>query len=500
MRRHSADAPVSLAASAARGGAITLASQGLKLLLNLGSVVVLARLIEPRYYGLMAMAMAILGVVTILRDFGLSTAALQSRTLTQGQRSNLFWINSGIGLALAGAGFLSSGLIAGFYGEPALSGVVQAVSLTFLLGGISVQFRVTINRELRFGALSFIDLAAFGAGIGVAVVMATMGYKLGALVSQQVVMAAVDLVLSVLFARWLPGLPSRRAPMRELLGFGSSLAVTQVISYFTRNLDSVGIGKVWGAHALGPYDRAYQLMILPLNQINTPMTRVAVPVLARVADDDERYTAYLRRAQLVALYVTATSLGLLAALGPQLVGLLLGPSWSDAGPLVSVLAIGGVFRALVQICYWIYTSRGLAREQLRYFSVAQPLVTVVMLLGLPWGPMGVAIGHSVAFACYWVVSILWATRAAGLAASALFADAARAGGLFAAPGCLLAFVVGRLSLGDGVIGQIVVALAAACCWFALVAIVSRSVRADFSALRQFVMLAARPRRVSVGQH
>ncbi|BAJ73907.1 membrane protein [Microbacterium testaceum StLB037] len=468
---------------------MTLGFQAVRLIIMFGSLVVLARLIDPASFGLMAMVTSIIGVAEIFRDFGLSMAALQARDLTRGQQSNLWWINFGIGLLLTSIVFALAVPISSFYGEPDLVLVVQVMSVTFLLGGASTQFRVHINRGLRFVALSITDVVPYLLSTVLAIVLAASGAGLWALVAQQVGTAAFGLVLAVALARWFPGLPRRGEDMSTLLRFGVSLAATQVLGYATRNLDSISIGRVWGAVELGAYDRAYQLMVLPINQINTPLSRVAVPVLSRLKGEADRLIAYVRQAQLVALYVTGAIFSLLAALGPQIVLFVLGPDWGDAGTLVSLLAIGGVFRSLVQICFWIYMSQGYATQQLRYFLVSQPLLIGTMLTGLPWGADGVALMYSVAYVLYWAASLMWVGRVASLNVAPMFVDVARALLIFAAPGAVAAYVVVHLA------GQLpspialLLALLAAMAWYALSWLLVPRVRKDLNTLRAFGMKA-----------
>lgn len=479
---------MTLSASAARGSAVTLFFQAIKLVVMLASIVVLARLISPDQYGLMAMAMAMIGIAEIFRDFGLSTAALQAKDLTSQQQSNLWWINLAIGATLTLVVFLLAHPIAGFYGQPDLIPVIQVVSVIYLLGSASTQFRVHINRQLRFVALSTADVVPYALGFFAALWMALLGAGVWALVAQQIVAALSGLILSVIFAHWWPGLP-RRASMSNLVKFGLSLAATQTISYATRNVDSIALGRVWGASVVGTYDRAYQLMVMPLNQINAPLSKVAIPVLARLQDEKERLVAYIRQAQLVAIYVTAAGFALLAALGPQVVEVLLGPAWGPSGLIVSALAVGGVFRSLVQICYWIYMSQGLATAQLKYFAVAQPLLIAVTLAGLPWGALGVAVAHSLGFGLYWVASLLWVGRVAKIQVGPLFHDAARGVLLFGAPAGALAWLAVALTPALPPVLEILIGVGIALIWFAVARTVFPRIREDIGALIRFAKLA-----------
>ncbi|MEV7648971.1 lipopolysaccharide biosynthesis protein [Arthrobacter sp. NPDC089319] len=434
----------SLTASAARGGAVTIVAQVARTIVLLVQVVVLARVIDPGTYGLLAMVVAFTGVAVILRDFGLSTAALRSAVLTHQQRTNLFWLNTGSGFVLGATIFTLAWPISAFYQEPELVTLVQWIAPTYLLSGITAQFRVSISQALRFRALAICDVVPPLAALVLAIPVATSGHALAALIVLQVTAPAADLLLAYFLARWRPGLPRRAEGMRGLMSFGLGFAATQLLSYVSRNIDSILIGRVWGANALGFYDRAYQLSVQPVNQINTPMTKVALPVLARVVDDRERFNGGLRSAQLVALYATATVLCIAAGLSAPLIDVFLGAAWAASAPIFAVLAIGSVFRAIQQIAIWLQVAKGTAGSLLVGNLIGQPVIIVAVLCGLPWGPIGVAIGSAIGYAVFWVFSVLWAGRNTGVDTKPLLSRAFRVVLLVGAPAGLSAFVVSTL--------------------------------------------------------
>lgn len=473
---------------AARGGAITLGTQVARVVLMLSGTIVLGRLIAPSEFGLLAMVVAVSGVAEIFRDFGLSMAALRRTDLTQQQRSNLFWINATAGLLLALGVWALAWPLAAFYQQPRLLAVVPWIAPIYLLNGLTTQFRVAITQSLRFGALAIIDIAAPLVALCVAIGIALTGVGLTALVAQQTLAPAISLVLAVALARWWPSLPRRADGMRELLTFGASFAATQILSYATRNLDSIAIARVWGATPLGYYDRAFQLSVAPLNQINAPMSRVAVPVLARVVDDKPRYLGALREAQLVATYVTSTALLVTGGLGVPLVTLLLGPNWAFTGQILGILAVGSVFRSIQQIAYWMFMTQGLAGAQLKLYLVGQPIIIVCLLGGLAWGPIGVAVGSTIGWALFWLLALLWVGRASQLDVRGLMIDPLRVVGLVGAPAGVAALCV-ALFVPLSPIWLVLIGLAAATCWIGTVTLSSTRVRGDLRTLARFGRLA-----------
>lgn len=415
-----------LANQAARGVFVTMSGQALRIGIQVLSVAVLARLLSPVDYGLLAMVAAVIGVADIFRDFGLSTAAIQARTLSKNQRNNLFWINSSIGLLLSVLVWISAPLIAGLYHQPSLVPITQSLAWTFLVNGIATQYRADLDRNMRFTLLAAADVAAPIVALGVAAVLAAGGAGYWALVAQQLVQSGVMLVIVVAGARWLPGVPSRVTSMDGMLRFGWNIVATQLIGYISNNADSVIIGLRFGAGPLGHYNRAFQLLMNPLNQVRSPVTRIAIPVLARLQDDEKRYSAFLLRGQSALGHSLGFALGAGAGASVPLTAVFLGAgAWSGLAPILSLLAISGVFQVLAFVGYWVYVTRGLTRNLVHYSVVSSVIKVILIVVGSQWGVIGVAAGYAIAPALTWPLSFWWLSRCTPLPVRRLYGGALR---------------------------------------------------------------------------
>src|SRR5690554_2285850 len=364
---------------------------------------------------------------------GLSASAVRAPKLPVAERTNLFWASVGLGVAIALVVLAATPAVVALYGDDRLSRVVPALAVVFVLSGLNTMYRVQLGRDLRFGALAGADIVAQLLGAVTGIVLAWNGAGYWALVVQQVVAALVALSVNVANSRWLPGLPVRGVSIREHLRFGVTVLGTQALSYVTKHVDAVALGATAGATVLGWYNRAAQLVLVPLNQVNTPLTRVALPVLARAHAEHDRFVRAARRAQLVACYVTAPLLAAVAGLARPLVEILLGPGWDPVVPLLSLLAIGGAFRSVAQLSYWLFLSSGNPGAQLRLDLWCQPLMVAVILGGLPWGATGVAVGLGVAWFGYWLAGIVAVGRTMGVPARPLLGRAGLALGAVGPP-------------------------------------------------------------------
>ncbi|MGY2743211.1 lipopolysaccharide biosynthesis protein [Arthrobacter sp. UYCu723] len=416
----------SLANQAARGVLVTMSGQALRIAVQVLSVAILARLLSPADYGLLAMVAAVIGVADIFRDFGLSTAAIQARTLSKSQRNNLFWINTSIGLLLSILVWISAPLIATLYQQPSLVPIAQSLAWTFLLNGIATQYRADLNRSLRFTLLATADVAGPVVALGVAAGLAAGGAGYWALVAQQLVQFAVMLVIVVAGARWLPGRPSRATSMDGMLRFGWNIVATQLIGYVSSNADSVIIGLRYGADPLGQYNRAFQLLMNPLNQVRAPVTRIAIPILASLQDDEKRYSAFLLRGQSALGHSLGFVLGAGAGACVPLTAVFLGAGeWSGVAPILSLLAISGIFQMLAFVGYWVYVTRGLTRNLVQYSVVSSVVKVLLVLLGSQWGVIGVAAGYALAPALTWPLSFWWLSRCTPVPVRSLYGGALR---------------------------------------------------------------------------
>ncbi|WP_431278374.1 lipopolysaccharide biosynthesis protein [Leifsonia poae] len=414
-----------LGSQAARGAAVTLAAQGGKVLVQVVSVVVLARLLSPHDYGLIAMVLAIIGVGELFRDFGLSSAAIQATTVTRGQRDNLFWVNAGIGAVLCVLVFLGAGLIAAAFGQPDLVPIAHALSLTFLINGLGTQYRADLVRRLRFSSVATADITAPAVALLIAIGGALLGWGYWALVAQQLSQALVLLIVLIIAAGWIPRLPRRGESISGFVRFGWNMLASQLVAYIANNVDNVLVGVRFGTVSLGLYSRAFQLLMTPLNQVRIPLTTVALPIFSRLKDERDRFADWLCRGQLALGYTIVAGLALVAGAAEPLTAILLGSQWMEAAPILRLFAIAGIFQILAFVGYWVYVSRALTGDLLRYSLVSAAIKIVCIAIGSFGGVLGVAIAYAVAPAISWPISLWWLSRRTSIPTARLYAGAAR---------------------------------------------------------------------------
>ena len=377
------------------------ASQALHILLQFTITTILARLLAPRDFGLLAMIVVVTGFLNLFRDFGLAPAIVQRKKLTDDHLSSGFWINVLTGVLLALVLIATIPVVARFYREPRLIPVATVLASTFVISAFGVIQTALLTREFRFKALGLIEILAVSTGGALSIFLAICGVGVWSLVWQQIVMSTVTVLLLWRCSSWRPRLVFTWGPARELLGFGLHLTAYNFINYFSRNLDSLLIGKFLGASPLGVYNLAYRLSLFPMTNLSNVIGRVMFPGLSAIQHDKARVRyAYLKATRYLAT-VTFPLLAGLFVIAPQFVLAVFGPQWKEAIPLVRILAVVGLMQSISCTVGWIYTSQGRTDTMLNWGLAATPLTLVAFLVGLHWNVKGIA-------AAYLVVNVLLA--------------------------------------------------------------------------------------------
>lgn len=393
---------VSLTDAGRSGGRITLLTQAVRLIASIVSLMVLSRLVAPESFGIIAMAMAFVGIGDIIRDMGLAGASIQAKRITQAQRSNLFWLNTAVGGAFA---ILCVGIaptLASYFSQPSVAEVTVVLAWVFLLNGIQTQAQADLTRSFRFRALSFSQLGAFLAGVVVAIICASLGMELWALVAQYVVQASVLCVTRLLLSGWIPSLPKRGAGMRSLIRFGYYTTLVQLIAYAGNNFHSWFLGRLVGADMLGQYARGYQIFMMPTLQLLNPLTAVAHSTMSRMQDDMASVSRSIRNLSLVLGYPIALCCAVLVGAPDDVVRVLLGPGWDTVPEIVSALAIGGIVLGVNRAVTWTFSAMGLTREYFHTMLVTRLILIALMVGGyFSFGIIGLALGHSVGLILSW---------------------------------------------------------------------------------------------------
>lgn len=399
-----------LRARAIRGGAITLSSQGVRFALSISSTVVLARLLRPEDFGLIAMAAALTGFVAIFKDLGLSMATVQRKEITRPQISTLFWFNVGLGAVVTLIAASLSPVVAWFFGDSRLIGITVLLSSAFVISGLGIQHKALLKRDMRFGTLSFIEITSETIAVTMVILLALNGAGYWALVLMPIISAVVGTALSWIMSGWIPGLPVRNSGVRSMLRFGGYMSGSQVSRYFFRRFDNLLIGRFIGAEQLGLYSKAYGLLMLPIQQINQPISNVLLPVLSRLQDDPERFRAYYFKSILLLVTIGMPIVTFSFITADRLIPSLLGAQWATTAVIFKALA-PAMFIGTVNVAGgWLNVALGRPERQLRWQMVTGLVSILGFAIGLNWGVVGVATSFSITMCILMLPGWMYAFR------------------------------------------------------------------------------------------
>jgi PST family polysaccharide transporter len=390
-----------------RGGFVKLCGQAVSLLLRVGFMVTLARLLDPKDFGLVAMVTVVTGVYALFTSAGLSTATVQKASVTDEQISTLFWINVLVGSILTVLCLASAPVLVTFYGEPRLFWVTVALAAGFMLSAAGVQHLALLQRQLRYTTLTVIDALSQVTSSAIGVGMAVAGFGYWSLVAAAIVTPAITTLSAWVAVGWIPGKPRRDAEIRSMLHFGGTFTLNCVVVYAAYNFEKVLLGRFWGADALGIYGRAYQLISFPTDYLNGAIGGVAFSALSRLQNDPVRLRSYFLKGYTLTVSMTLPVTLCCALFADEIIQIVLGPNWADAAEIFRLLTPTVLIFAMINPTAWLLLSVGLQGRSLKLAFVIAPLVITAYLIGLPYGPRGVAFAYSTAMTLWVIPHILW---------------------------------------------------------------------------------------------
>ena len=369
-----------------------LLAQVVKLTCKLASVLLLARLVSPNDHGLFAMASTVVLLLTLFRDAGLGAAAVQTAVLAPVQLSTLFWTHLGIGILLTALSAGAAPLAAEFYSAPAVLPLLLLMSTSFLLIGAGGFVRSQLERAARFNDVARIEATAAIAGT-IAMVAAAVG-QAGAYAFAVYLLVSEALATALAWhaIKWRPASRPRWSSIHHLLRTGRDVTGYQLIGYLLQQVDAIVVGHFFGAYLLGLYNRASQLLALPLLYLAGPVNQVALVSLSRAGTASPAFAHHARTTATVVAHLVLPVFAVCAILPEEIVRLVLGPQWPEAAPFLRVLSFAAAAATLTSFAYALNVAAGQTRRLLWSAAAALPLTILAVWVGARSGPLGVAQG------------------------------------------------------------------------------------------------------------
>jgi polysaccharide transporter, PST family len=393
-----------------RSGAVSLIARALNAFIQIGSILFLARLLSPEDYGLVSMVTAITGFAPLLVDLGTRDAVTQRPHITEGEVSALFWMTVGIGTACATLVAAAGPLIARFYHEPRLTTIAMVSGMTFITSALYCQHYALMRRAMKFRELGIIEVCANVLSAGGAITLALFGFHYWALVLRPVAMSFLLAVGVWARCRWVPPRPTLTPGVKDMVKFGLNSTGFTMTDFAGKSSDKVAIGYRSGPKALGYYQNAMTVYDNLLDVMVFPLHGVAVASLSKVRSDLKEFRRLWGKALSTLVFYAMPAYGILALTSRDLIVMLLGAKWTNAGILLSILALRGIPHSVERTLGWLHVSSGKTHRWMLYGVAALFAQLIALFIGLPYGPKGVVTAYVVYMFILFVPAIAYAGR------------------------------------------------------------------------------------------
>ena len=388
--------------STVRGVGATLFAGMATMSLQVGATMVLARILTPTDFGLVAMVTTFSLLLVNFGFNGFTEAIVQREELNHSLASNLFWINLICGVLLTAAFASAGSLLAAFYHDPLVKHVTVGVSLTILATSISTVHLALLKRLMRFTGVSVNDIFARMALVAVSIFLAWKGFGYWALIAGAIAQPISTAIGAFIMCQWMPGLPRRAKGTGDIVRFALHTYGNFAVNYFSRNTDNLLVGWRFSASQLGFYKKAYDLFAVSASQLTSTISVVVVAGLSRLRKTPALYRRYLLDVLGLTAFVGMYLGSVLTLIGKDLILVMMGSRWAPAGEIFTFFGPGVGIMILYSTHGWIHLSVGRADRWFRWGILEFVVTCLLFVAGLHWGPVGIATAWSASF---WLLTI-----------------------------------------------------------------------------------------------
>ena len=361
-------------------------------LLNIGSMVVFARLLSPDDFGAFAIVMMFAAFLLLFSDMGTGAVLIHINEPSDLLLSSLLYFNILVGIALFFILYLSSGIIAQFFHLPILDPLLELLAINFIILSFSIVQKALFQKKLDFKILTILETSSLFISIAVGIMMALNGFGVYSLVVQILISSLILTAMLWYYSTWKPKLLFSITEIKRVFSYIANLTGFSFVNYFASNADNFLIGKFLGSHSLGVYSLAYKIMLFPLQQISQTLLRVLFPAFSQIKDDNEKFKrAYLKVIFFISLVSFPLMMGLVAV-SDVFVSVVFGEKWNNLAILLSILAPIGMLRSVSTTLGSIYLAKGTTDRMFWIGSIGAFVMVVGIIAGLPFGVEGVAYG------------------------------------------------------------------------------------------------------------
>lgn len=386
----------SLTSRSLEGAFWAASSQGVQYFLRIFTSIILARILFPDDFGLMSMAMIALQFARRLANFGLALAIVRLETVEKRHMDTVFWFNLILMSSITGLLYFSAPAISLFFEETRLINILRVISFEFVLKGVSSVSGAKLNRRLKFKHTSLITTVSGVSALILPVVLAVMGYGVWSLVIGEISGSVIGAAMTIILARWWPGIEIRMSALREVFSFGIWIYVNNYLNYLAKNLDYIIIGKVFDATLLGLYERAFNFMNMPRARLHNIIDNILFAGYSKIQNDRQRIAGAVER---LTTYISLLSYPLMIWMffaAPSLIINLYGDKWQGTVEPLQIMCVSGLVNTFTMIFFPVLMATGQMSSRVSRQVIFLITLAAAVYLGIPWGINGIAAGVVIA--------------------------------------------------------------------------------------------------------
>lgn len=414
-----------LKSRAMRGAGATIFANAFSFFIHFSSTIILARLLTPNDFGLIAMVTTLSLLLQNFGGNGFTEAIIQREDINHRTISTLFWVNISLSATLTLLFILLAPFLAWFYNAPQIKTITVGISLSIICAGLGTIHSAILRRNMQFYLTSLIELSARVLSILLAIILAWRGWGYWALVANIITYPLIVAISNWFFCGWRPGTPGAIKEIVPIMKFALHIYGNFTLNYFSRNIDKLLIGWRHGSEQLGYYKKAYDLFALPANQLIAPLSNVALSTLSRLVREPEKYRRYYLNALSIIAFIGMPLSAMLTLAGMDIILLVLGPQWKEAGVIFCYFGASIGVMLIYGTQAWLHLSLGRPDRWLRWGIFECIATTAFFIGGLPFGAAGVAIGYAISFYILVAPCLVYAGRPINLPMSAIISTSWR---------------------------------------------------------------------------
>lgn len=379
-----------------------LAGTLIKQLSTVALSIVLARLLGPKDFGLIGMAMVFISLSEVFIDVGFTSSIIQSKSIVSKTLSSIFYVNLGISVLASATVYFCAPLISHYFENPELTPILRYLSIILPLYALGRVQAAIMAKEINFKSLAIRDIFATIIGGLVGITCAYKGFGVYSLVIQQISFACIGTILIWTGSQWRPKLEFSMAEIKKIMSFSTYVFFDSLLQQFFKKVDTLFVGKVFTPTTLGFYSRAESFNSLINNYSTSSLNKIIYPLLSALQDDKQKFEDTLAKSISLAVFLTSTIVGVLFFLADFLIILLLGPKWALSVVIFKILVFNTVALAINSILNKAVLSKGYSKLKFKVLIITRFLY----LLSMPFGYYFGVEAFAIAFVAIRFVSVI----------------------------------------------------------------------------------------------